>query len=209
MKSKAFSNLQKYLGGPVRFLFRVHAHNIENEPSEENGNYILVSNHISNLDPILICSVIKNQQPHYMAKKEIFKVPVLKNIVNALGAFPVNRNGADVNAVKHSIKLLEDGRCVGVFPQGHRQKKVDPRTTDVKNGAAMLACKTGTQILPCFIKTRKRKIYPFSRVDIIIGKPISFEELNFNPEASGEYARVSRYIFDRVCDLENTELSHK
>lgn len=209
MKSKSYANLQKILGGFVRFIFRVHSHTPENEPNENEGQYIIVSNHISNVDPIIICSVLKKQQPHYMAKKELFKVPVLKGIIKAMGAFPVNRGGVDVSAIKHSIKLLEDGKCVGIFPQGHRFKGVDPKTTDVKTGAAMLACKTQTQILPCFLKTKKRKLAFLSRVDVIVGNPISFEELSYDPEAKGEYARVSRFIFDRVCELEATDTKKK
>ena len=209
MKSKSYANLQKILGGFVRFIFCVHAHTPENEPAENEGQYIIVSNHISNVDPIILCSVLKKQQPHYMAKKELFKIPVLRGIIKAMGAFPVNRGGVDVSAIKHSIKLLEEGKCVGIFPQGHRYKCVDPKTTEVKTGAAMLACKTQTQVLPCFLKTKKRKLAFLSRVDVIIGKPISFEELGFDPDGKGEYARISRVIFDKVCELEATETKKK
>ena len=209
MKSKSYENLQKILGGLVRFIFRVHGHNVENEPGDGEGQYIIVSNHISNVDPILICSILKKQQPHYMAKKSLFKIPLLRGIIKAMGAFPVNRGGADVNAIKHAIKLLEDGKCVGIFPQGHRYQGVDPKTTDVKTGAAMLSCKTESQILPCFIKTKKRKISFLTRVDIIVGKPISFSSLAYDPEAKGEYARISSYIFEKVCELENTDVSKK
>lgn len=207
MKSKAYVNLKKSLGWLVKLLFRVHAHGIENEPDENEGNYILVSNHISNIDPIILCSVLEKQQPLYMAKSEIFKVPVLRRIVKALGAFPVNRKGADTRAVKHATDLLLSGSCLGIFPQGHRRKKVDPKTTEVKVGAAMFACKTGVQVLPCFIKTKKRNVYLFARTDVIVGKPISFEELGYDPEKKGEYARISAYIFDKVCELEKLETS--
>lgn len=209
MKSKSYENLQKILGGFVRFIFRVHGHNVENEPGDGEGQYIIVSNHISNVDPILICSILKKQQPHYMAKKSLFKIPILRGIIKAMGAFPVNRGGADVNAIKHAIKLLEGGKCVGIFPQGHRYQGIDPKTTDVKTGAAMLACKTESQILPCFLKTKKRKISFLTRVDIIVGKPISFSSLAYDPEAKGEYARISSYIFEKVCELENTDVSKK
>ena len=209
MKSKSYETLQKILGGLVRFIFRVHGHNVENEPKESEGQYIVVSNHISNEDPVLICSILKNQQPHYMAKKSLFKIPLLRGLIKALGAFPVNRGGADVNAIKHAIKLLEDGKCVGIFPQGHRYQGVDPKTTEVKTGVAMLACKTQSQILPCFIKKKKRKISFLTRVDIIVGKPISFSSLAYDPNAKGEYARISSYIFDKVCELENTDVSKK
>ena len=209
MKSKFFNGIVNTLGPVVRVLFRIHPHYIENEPDESEGPYVLICNHISNADPVFICAGKLKQQPHYMAKKSLFKIPLLRGIIKAMGAFPVNRGGADVNAIKHAIKLLEDGKCVGIFPQGHRYQGVDPKTTDVKTGAAMLSCKTESQILPCFIKTKKRKISFLTRVDIIVGKPISFSELAYDPEAKGEYARISSYVFEKVCELENTDVSKK
>ena len=210
MKSKTYAKLQKYLRGVVKVLFRVRAYGVENEPDEQDGAYIIVSNHICNVDPVILCAVTDKQQPHYMAKKELFKVPLLNKLVGALGAFPIDRGGADVKAIKHAINLLCDGKCVGIFPQGHRFKKVDPKETPVKTGVAMLATKTQTQILPCFIKTKKRKITPFfTKVDVIVGKPIKFEDLNYNPEDRGEYARITNFIFDKVCELENYETKRK
>ena len=210
MKSKTYANLQKYLRGVVKVLFRVRAYGVENEPDEQDGAYLIVSNHISNVDPVILCAVTDKQQPHYMAKKELFKVPLLNKLVGALGAFPIDRSGADVKAIKYAINLLNDGKCVGIFPQGHRFKKVDPKETPVKTGVAMLATKTQTQILPCFIKTKKRKITPFiTKVEVIVGKPIKFEDLNYNPEEKGEYARITNFIFEKVCELENFETKSK
>ncbi len=210
MKTKTYERWHKCLHGIVKVIFRVHAHNIDNEPDDKDGAYIIVSNHICNADPVILGATMRKQQPHYMAKKELFKVPVIKSIIKALGAFPIDRGGADVKAIKHAIKLLEEGRCVGIFPQGHRYKGVDPKGTPIKHGAAMLSTKTQIQILPCFIKTKKRRIIPFfTRVDVIVGKPIKFEELNYNPEDKGEYARISSYIFDKVCELEAYDVKKK
>ena len=199
MKSKTYARFQKYLGGIIRVLFRIHAHGAENEPV--NTAYLIVSNHTSNADPVFLCASTKHQQPHFMAKKELFKVPLVNLLVKALGAFPVDRAGNDVGAIKKSINMLKDGKCVGIFPQGHRYMKVDPRTTTVKNGAAMLAVKAEAQVLPCYIKMKNNCWAPFRRVDVYIGSPIPFEELAYDPEAKGEYARISEYIFDRICTI--------
>ncbi len=199
MKDKTYAAWHKNLGGFVRFIFRIHIHGAENEPSE--GAYLMVSNHISNADPVFLCAATREQQPHFMAKKELFKIPVLRKLIAMLGAFPVDRKGNDVAAIKKSIQMLKDGVCVGMFPQGHRYKKVDPRTTEVKNGAAMLAVKSGVQVLPCYVKTKKNKWYPFCRIDVYIGEVIPNFELAYDEEAKGEYARISAYIFDKVCAL--------
>ena len=209
MKSKAYIWVVKYLSGLVRFLFRITSYGSENEPRAEEGPYIIISNHISNLDPIFLCCATKHQQPHFMAKKELFKVPLVNKLVAALGAYPVNRGGADVGAIKKTISLLSEGVSIGMFPQGHRQKGKDPRETEVKTGVAMVAVRAKAQVLPCFIETKKRKWTPFCRVDVYVGKPVSYEELNYNSEEIGEYARIANYVFDRVCTIGETAHEQK
>ena len=204
MKSKAYIWVKKYLGGLVRFLFRISSYGSENEPCAEDGPYIVISNHISNLDPIFICSVMKHQQPHFMAKKELFKIPLLSSLITALGAYPVDRGGADVGAIRKTIRMLEEGKSIGIFPQGHRQRGLDPNATEVKNGIAMIAARSEKQVLPCFIRTKKRKFTPFCKVEVIVGKPVKFSELNYNPDALGEYSRISKLLFERVCELEDS-----
>ena len=201
MKSKAYINIKKWLAAPVRFLFRIHGHNAENEPDENEGPYVVISNHIANIDPVCICAVIDKQQPHFMAKKELFKVPLLNKLVAVLGAYPVDRKKADVGAIKKTIKMLEEGKCIGMFPQGHRMKGVDPRDTEVKSGVGMIVTRAQVTVLPCFIKTKKRKFTPFCRIDVYVGKPIKFEELGYDPEAAGENIRISKLLFDKVCEL--------
>ena len=136
-----------------------------------------------------------------MAKKELFKVPIVNKVVAALGAYPVDRGGADVGAIKRTIKMLEEGKCIGIFPQGHRQKGIDPRETEVKGGIGMIAARTEATILPCYIKMKKRKWALFRRVDVYMGKPIPFKDLNYNPATPGEYNRISKQIFDSICTL--------
>ncbi len=201
MKSKAYIKIKKWLLNPVIFLFRVHAHDSENEPTEEEGPYIIASNHMSNIDPVFLCASTDHQQPHFMAKKELFKVPLLNKLVKALGAYPVDRKGADVGAIRKTIKMLGEGKCIGIFPQGHRYKKVNPRETEIKSGLGMIAVKAQATVLPCYIKLKKRKWAPFRRVDVYVGKPIRFEELNYNPEAQGEYMRISQFVFDKICEM--------
>lgn len=205
MKSRFYTRVIAVLGPVVRFLFRVKHHGLENEPGEAEGPYILICNHISNADPVFICCKGTRQQPHYMAKRELFKVPLVRKLVAALGAYPVDRGGADVSALKKTIKMLESGQCIGIFPQGHREKGITPDKAHLKNGAAMLAVKSGAMILPCAIKTKKNKFAFFRRVDVYMGKPIRPEELEYNKENPGEYTRITDLIFSRVCELYEKE----
>jgi len=201
VKSKFYSWLKKYVGPIVKWMFRIHVHGAENEPVQADGPYVVISNHMSNADPVFLCVALAQQQPHFMAKKELFKVPLVNKLVAALGAYPVDRKGADVGAIRKTIKMLGEGISIGLFPQGHRQKGKDPRETEVRSGVAMVAVRAKATVLPCFIKTKKRKWTPFCRVDVYVGEPIPFEELNYDSEQVGEYARISEYVFDKVCDI--------
>lgn len=201
MKSKVYSGFVKVLGPLIRFIFRLHYHDLENEPSAEEGPYIMICNHISNADPVFLCAAGTKQQPHYMAKKELFKVPLLNKLVAALGAYPVDRKKADVSAIKKTIAMLKEGKCIGIFPQGRREKGKTPREATLKNGAAMIATRAKVSILPCYIRTKKNKFAFFRRVDVYYGKPIKFEELGYDPDATGEYTRISNVMFERVCEL--------
>lgn len=201
MKSKFFARIVKWLGPPVRLVFRLHYHGLENEPDESDGPYIMICNHISNADPVFLCAGGVKQQPHFMAKKELFKVPVVNKLVAALGAYPIDRKGTDVSAIKKTIEMLDNGKSIGIFPQGHRQKNVAPNDATLKNGAAMIATKAKATVLPCCVKTKNNKFAFFRRIDVYFGKPIKFDELCYDREASGEYSRITNLIFDSVREL--------
>ena len=136
-----------------------------------------------------------------MAKAELFKIPLLAGLLRRLGAYPVNRGTGDVGAVKTAIRHLEEGRCIGIFPQGTRRPGVDPRTTPIKNGAAMIACRARADILPVYIHTEGNVTRIFKKRTVIFGKPISFTEMRYDPENAGEYARICEMVFDRICAL--------
>ena len=88
-----------------------------------------------------------------------------------------------------------------MFPQGHRYNGVDPRETAVKTGAAMIAHKAEVQVLPVFVKVKNNKHFFLCKKEVIVGKPISVAEMNYNPDAPGEYQRIADLLFERVCEL--------
>ena len=186
---------------PVRFLCHMKVRGAENEPTPDQGTYLVIANHRTWADPIYLCCALKHQQPHFMAKKELFKIPLLNLLIRALGAYPVNRGGADVGAIKHTIAMLKSGAAVGMFPQGHRYNGVDPRTTTVKTGAAMIALKSEVQVLPVFVKVKNNKHFFLCKKEVIIGKPVSLADMSYDPAAPGEYQRIADLLFERVCEL--------
>ena len=136
-----------------------------------------------------------------MAKKELFKIPLLAQLIKILGAFPVDRSGSDVGAIKKAVSLVEEKKCMGIFPQGHRYAGEDPRKTKTKNGVALIATRTEADIIPCYIRRKKNKFRLFGRTYVIIGERIPFSSLNYNADESGEYLRITDIAFDKICAL--------
>ena len=188
------------LNGLFRLIFRMKIVGRENEPEE--GGFLICCNHLSALDVILVAVALKKHQPRFMGKKELFKIPLLSGLIRALGAYPVDRSGSDVGAVKNSIRLLEEGHCVALFPQGTRQPNKKPRDTKARNGAAMIAMHADATVLPMNIcrKGYSAKAF-FRRTVVSIGKPMPFASFGYEAGVSGEYARISEEIFGEICRL--------
>ncbi|MCA0754438.1 1-acyl-sn-glycerol-3-phosphate acyltransferase [Paenibacillus sp. N4] len=143
-------------------LFRIEARGVENIPAE--GPVILASNHISNFDPPTVGIKIK-RKVHFMAKEELFKIPVFGPLIDAFGAFPVKRGGVSKEAIKSAISLLKEGNVLGIFPEGSRNNQ----SGMAKKGAAMIAVRSGAAIVPVAIIGKYR---PFGKMIVCYGKPL-------------------------------------
>lgn len=185
----------------VRLCHNLHVHGKENEPKRGETPYLVICNHLTWRDPIFLCACLPNQQPHFMAKKELFKVPVFRALIRALGAYPVDRGGADVGVVRRTIRMLENGITVGMFPQGHRYNGQNPRETPIRSGCAMMSLRADVPVLPMYIKVKDNTVKAFRRKDVFIGKPVYPSELGYDPKAPGEYNRIAALLFEKVCEL--------
>ena len=199
---KSYVIVRKLFGGIVRLLFRVKAIGTENIP--KNG-VLICSNHIGIRDVVLI-SATYPRMIRFVAKKELFKVPVLSILMKAWGAIKVERNGSDVAAMRTSVELMKDDNTMAIFPQGHRFPCVNPLTTPKKNGAALIAYHSGCDVLPVCINVKKNKYTPFRRVEIIYGGVIKNSELGFSSGGSDEYRAATDLIFDKIGELGEFEL---
>lgn len=133
----------------------------------KNGAVIVASNHVSYLDPVVVGCVF-TREINFLAKEELFQIPVLRSIITALHAFPVKRGSGDRGALRAALKLLSQGKCFGIFPEGHRNRSNLP-LAPFKAGAAMLALKSGAPVLPVAVQGTKGVL---SQVRVKIGKPI-------------------------------------
>lgn len=201
MKGKFYTVFRAVVRLPFFGITRTHVHGAENEPDASQGPYIICANHTVFSDPIFLCGAMRKQQPHFMAKKELFKIPLLGWLIRSLGAFPVDRQAGDVSAIKNSIALLAEGKCVGVFPQGHRNPGVNPRETEIRHGLGMIAARSHATVLPCYLCMPDYKFKLFRRVDIVVGKPMPYEEYCAGLTGKAEYTAITEKVFDRICTL--------
>ncbi len=190
--------LRFLLARPIRFFQNVKAFGTEN--IEKGKNYIVCSNHIAKRDVVLLSAVYPTQL-RFLAKKELFRIPVLSWLITKLGAIKLDRGGSDVTAIKTAVKLAESGETVAIFPQGHRYPSQNPATTPRKNGAALIAYHSGCDVLPICIKTKRIKYTPFCRKEIIFGKPIKNSLLGFENGGNEEYRSATDKIFAEIVKL--------
>lgn len=138
----------------MRTLLRMEIAGAEHVPA--TGPAILAANHESVFDPFVL-GVLTTRPVHYMAKAELWRYPLLRQAMNGFGAFPVDRGGGDLRALRHGISLLERGEVLGVFPQG-TSKQDGPRR--YHRGAARLALATGAPIVPVRLVGTRRILRP-------------------------------------------------
>ena len=145
-------------------LFRINIEGLEN--IDENDKIIVCANHKSLLDPIFLAIAIPRDL-YFMAKKELFDVPILKSALKSFGAFPVDRFGRDLKALRYSVSLLKDGKALGIFPEGTRVD--ESKRENVKDGVAFIAIKSDADIVPVEIVSSYK---PFKKTNILVKQPI-------------------------------------
>jgi 1-acyl-sn-glycerol-3-phosphate acyltransferase len=154
-----------FVGVTFRIVFRYRVIGAEKVPRD--GGVIVAANHISNFDPPIL-GISLPRPVSYMAKKELFALPVLKTILPWLYAFPVDREAGGTAALRGALRMLKEGRCVGIFPEGGRNVT---GTNDEKAGAAFLAAASGAPVVPAAI-VGTRRLHPFARVTVVFGDPM-------------------------------------
>ncbi|MCU9613722.1 1-acyl-sn-glycerol-3-phosphate acyltransferase [Caldibacillus lycopersici] len=171
-------------------IYRFKAIGTENVPKD--GAVLLCANHIHNLDPIAV-GVTTKRHIVFMAKEELFKVPILGNVVKHLQAFPVKRGKGDREALRMGLAALREGKVLGLFPEGTRSK-----TGEVGKGmagAGFFALKTDAHVVPCAIVGPYK---PFKRVKVVYGKPIDMQPLR-ERKASAE--EVTELIMTHIKEI--------
>jgi 1-acyl-sn-glycerol-3-phosphate acyltransferase len=189
-----------------RALFSVEHHGVENVPEE--GAVIIAGNHPSYLDPLLVGLPIK-RRIRFMAWDALFRIPLLGQIIKAVGAFPVDiRKGRGEAAYRQALRVLESGEALGVFPEGQRSDQA--AMGDLRAGVARLAIETGAPIVPVTIGGAMRawpkwKLLPRSaKIVVRYHEPIRLSEEE--RAANRDNREFQRQVTERVAMSVNRSL---
>ena len=197
-KPSKFYSVLRILAIPIfKALYFFNCNGKSNVP--EYGKCIICANHTSLKDPLFLALSIK-RQIFFMGKSELFKNKLFSKIILKLGAFPVSRGKHDVKSILNTEALLQSQKAVGIFIEGTRSK--NGKLLKPKSGAAMIAYKTNTPIIPIGISQKNGKIPSiFHKVTINVGSPLTPQELGMLNGTSLEYRNASRKIMDEIKKL--------
>ena len=178
---------------PIAILFPTH---IKNRKKFVKGKAIVIANHQSNLDPILMANYFWRRMI-YLAKKELMNNKLTKWFFGKkFGAIPVNRQSVDVSTIKDALRTLKDNKTLVIFPEGGRRE--DSFSDDIKNGTAMFALKTGAPIVPMFF-VKKPALFRFNK--LIIDDPIYLDESLVGNASKENIQLVSNMIEAKMLDM--------
>lgn len=178
-----------------KILFRFDAQGIEHIPKE--GAFILASNHTSYLDPIAL-GVACPRRLNFMARHDLFSIPLFSWLISNVGAFPLKRDSADLSAIKEAIRRLKNGNVLVLFPEGSR--RIDGKSGTPQGGIGFLATKVNVPMIPAFIKgtqialPKGAKFVRPTKVFVRFGKQISIERRM-------PYQDIARQIMENIRHL--------
>ena len=173
----------------VSILFKIKGK--ENIPS--GGAFLLCSNHMSAMDPLLIAAGCTRQLT-FMAKEELFKVFLLGHLIKALGAFPIKRGRGDAAAVMATLKIMKKGGATLIFPEGTRMK--NGARKEVSGGIIRLAIQSGVPIVPAYV----------TKNTVTYGKPISYNEYIEDVQDAEKMQALADNLMDTIYSLDNKKL---
>ena len=204
----------------LRLIMNVKTIGQENVP--KSGPYILVSNHMSMVDPLAVAYSVYihlKRAPHYMAKEGLFRVPIFGWLITKLGQIPVYRSGrSNEETLKAAKNFLDAGHTLQIFPEGTLTRDPNMWPMRGRSGAIRLAIETGVPVIPVAHWGDQKimgnyesvlKPNPFQVVNVLIGKEIpldKYRNIQLTPELLKEASNlVMTEITKLVAQLRQEE----
>lgn len=173
------------------FLFHtfvpVRYHHIER--AQLDAPFIVIGNHLSLLDPVIVAAAVKRYEIAFMAKKELSGNGLFKRFLLCIHTIFVSRHNSDMEAMRTSMRALRSGEVLGIFPEGTRYHK--GLMEEQEAGAAMIALRSGVPLIPMYIS---RGLALFRRVECVVGEPIPMDDLR----EKGINKETCRELMERI-----------
>ncbi|MDR1570717.1 MAG: 1-acyl-sn-glycerol-3-phosphate acyltransferase [Oscillospiraceae bacterium] len=178
----------------ARMLFRVTADGRENIPRDRN--FILLSNHISAWDSILLAAACSEWQIHFLAKESLFKFAPLRWAMLRAGAIRIARGGSNLAAMRSAMQVVRQGRALGIFPEGHRYRT--GKIERMESGVAMLVMNTSVPLLPAKVSGE----YGFRKhIHIRFGAPVELADLRRLPKDADTIEKIKDRLTGIMANL--------
>ena len=193
---RGFYSIIRFIASiPFYIAFSIKYDGLENVP--DHGSVILAGNHQTWFDPILIAIKVKYISS-YMAKAELFKIPILSQIISLVHGFPTRRSSNDVSSLTRAESFIRKGYNLTIFPEGTRSK--DGKIGRAKSGVALVASRCGVPVYPVGI-SYKRPLRFRRRITVRFGKPLSPEELKIMSMSKTDLRMAGELIMERIGEL--------
>jgi 1-acyl-sn-glycerol-3-phosphate acyltransferase len=185
----------------MRLGFRLEVRGREHVP--RSGPVLLVSNHVSVLDPPFVGGAAPREL-YFLAKEELFAIPGFGRLIRALNARPVRRDGSDSRALKLALRLLAEDRALLIFPEGTRG--VEGRLREGKPGAGMLAVASGAPVVPVYVSGSGRALPPgrvvprLTKVRVSFGPALHFKSRD-DDGRKGRYREATEEMMRAIAQL--------
>jgi len=197
----------------VRGMFRLRVRGIENLP--KTGPYVLVSNHVTNVDPLVVAYLVYvklGRAPHFLAKESLFRIPVVGKLLLAAGQIPVYRTSGQRNdePLRAAHKFLENGHTIAIFPEGTLTREPNLWPMRGKTGAVRLALDTSVPVYPMahwgsheVLPRYGSKFRPgfWKKVDVLIGEQINLDAFRGPQLSPAQVAEATNLVMQSITKL--------
>ncbi len=180
-------------------IYRLKVIGRENLP--KGKGYIIAPNHTFALDPVFtILGIPTFKRVFVLGKEELFKIPLLTQLFNSVGAVAINRGAGDMKVLEKIIAKVKKGHPALIFPEGTRSKTGE--LLKFKSGAFVIAAQAEVDMVPCKIIYKKGKILPIRKAIVIYGEPLPASELIMDDgKSAANLRRCKTLLRERIEKL--------
>ena len=190
-KKFVYKTTRGFLRSVYRLVYRVRK--VGEENIEDGKAYIICANHINYLDAAAIVMFTK-RKVCFVGKEDLCRIKIINWLAHLFDCIPIKRNTQDMEAMKRCLKVLKEDGVLGIFPEGTRNGMA--KGAEVKNGAAFMALRTSSPIIPVGIKGSFK---PFTKVTINYGTPIDVTKYDKNDKESLD--KLTEEVMNNIVQL--------